>query len=61
MFRGPGCGGGWNLDGTAVDLGRLVIEAGRNLQERMEVPEGGVEIVFPVILMSLLILKKSQG
>ena len=56
MFRGPGCGGGWNLE-AAVDLGRLVIEAGRNLQEGMEVPEGGVEIVFPVILMSLLILK----
>ncbi len=57
MFRGPGCGGGWNLDGTAVDLGR-VVEAGRNLQERMEVPEGGVEIVFPVILMSLLLILK---
>jgi hypothetical protein len=56
MFRGPGCGGGWNLDGTAVDLGR-VVEASWNLQEGMEVPEGGVEIVFPVILMSLLILK----
>ncbi len=55
MFRGPGCGGGWNLE-AAIDLGRLV-EAGRNLQERMKVPEGGVEIVFPVILMSLLILK----
>jgi hypothetical protein len=27
----------------------------------MEVPEGGVEIVFPVILKSLLILKKLQG
>ncbi len=53
MFRGPGCGGGWNLDGTAIGL----VEAGRNLQERMKVPEGGVEIVFPVILMSLLILK----
>ncbi len=56
MFRGPGRGGGRNLE-AAVDLGRLVIKAGRNLQEWMEVPEGGVEIVFPVILLGLLILK----
>jgi hypothetical protein len=56
MFRGPGCGGGRNLE-AAVGL----VEAGRNLQEGMEVPEGGVEIVFPVILMSLLILKKLQS